>query len=65
MMKGRNMREQIAVLMSKTGITALSFRDFFLAVSYSPSNAAEVNARYSHMVFLGLFFLTGAKLRKY
>ena len=50
MMNGEKIRVENTVLRNNTGITALSFKDAFLAVSYNPSSAADTNARASHIL---------------
>ena len=46
---GRKIKVEKSVFSSSTGNTAFSVSAFFLAASYSPSSAAEVKARVSHI----------------
>ena len=54
-MKGIKISEEKIVFNNRTGITALSLKAFFLNTSYTPKNAADMNAPNNHILIFYLF----------
>ena len=50
-MQHENRRAEIKIEPANTGITAFSFNEIFLNISYTPSNRAEAKAKNIHINF--------------